>query len=278
MIRPSSKCCSSAGVSRQHCWLSHPRPMPIGGDAASRFLAATAVAGAPAATPAFGPSWGLGWRRGPIRRLFLGRYRWYPVSWGSWSCCSSSTWEPCCNEVAYDSPSATVIAPDAQKPTLAPQRPAAPAPGPSRSIEEEFNLPLEKSPTTPKKSSNPSTSDEKTRGQSGLLSVHVPAAAKVYINGRETRTVGTHREYVSLGLKEGKIYPYTVRALVLASGYDGQSDSQGRRWVWITKTAYLKAGDSVGVTFSENLDLESNSPKWSRQTSAEVCRARTGIT
>lgn len=206
--------------------------------------------------PCFGPSWGLGWRRGPIRRLFLGRYRWYPVSWGSWSCCSSSTWEPCCNEVAYDSPSATVIAPDAQKPTLAPQRPAAPAPGPSRSIEEEFNLPLEKSPTTPKKSSNPSTSDEKTRGQSGLLSVHVPAAAKVYINGRETRTVGTRREYVSLGLKEGKIYPYTVRALVLASGSDGQSDSQGRHWVWITKTAYLKAGDSVGVTFSENLDLE----------------------
>jgi uncharacterized protein (TIGR03000 family) len=138
---------------------------------------------------------------------------------------------------------------------LAPQRPAAPTPG-SKSLEEEFNLPSQKPQDTPKKNTNPSTSDERSRGQSGLLSIHVPAAAKVYINGRETRTDGLHREYVSYGLKEGKIYPYTIRALVLASGAEGQSDSQGRRWVWITKTAYLKAGDRVGVTFSENIDLE----------------------
>jgi len=146
-----------------------------------------------------------------------------------------------------------------QQPTLAPQRPitpATPSPGPSRSIEEELNLSPDKAPVAPKKTSNPSTSDERSRGQSGLLSIHVPAAAKVFINGRETRTTGSHREYVSFGLQEGKIYPYTIRALVLASDSTGQADSQGRRWVWITKTAYLKAGERVGVTFSENLDLE----------------------
>jgi len=35
------------------------------------------------------------------------------------------------------------------------------------------------------------------------------------------------------------------------------ADAEGQRWVWITKTVYLRAGERVGVTFSENLDLES---------------------
>ncbi len=210
--------------------------------------------------PCWGPSWVLGWRPGPLRRILFGRYKWYPASWVGWDCCTTWTiWDPCCTEVAYASPTTTVITPEVQQPTLAPQRPSAPAtpaPGPSRSIEEEFNLLPEKAPASPKKTASPSTSDEKSRGQSGMLSIHVPAAAKVYINGRETRTTGTHREYVSFGLQEGKIYPYTIRALVLASSSDGQADSQGRRWVWITKTAYLRAGEQARVTFSENLDLE----------------------
>jgi uncharacterized protein (TIGR03000 family) len=156
------------------------------------------------------------------------------------------------------SPGAIVVTPEVQKPTLAPQKSAPPAASPSESsIEKEFNLPSEKPPSTPKKATNPSTSDERSRGQSGLLSVNVPAAAKVYVNGRETRAVGNRREYVSLGLKEGKVYPYTIRALVQASTSEGQSDPEGRRWVWITKTVYLKAGERVGVTFSDNLDLES---------------------
>jgi uncharacterized protein (TIGR03000 family) len=141
-----------------------------------------------------------------------------------------------------------------QRPTLAPQRPAPAAPGPSKSIED--TLDLDRPSTTPKKPANPSTRDLKTRGESGLLSVDVPNAAKVYINGRETRTVGSHREYVSYGLKEGKVYPYTVRALVLASPDADQNGTEGR-WVWITKTVYLKAGQRVAVTISDNLDLES---------------------
>ena len=87
--------------------------------------------------------------------------------------------------------------------------------------------------------------------------MNVPGAAKVYINGRETRATGARREFVSYGLQEGKIYPYTIRALVAARSNEGVADSEGRRWVWITKTVYVRAGERVGVTFSENLDLES---------------------
>jgi len=155
--------------------------------------------------------------------------------------------------VSTFAPSTTTVVPQVQKPTLAPQKPPVASP-PRSSIEDDL-LP-QKAPET-KKSTNPSTRDDRSRSESGLLSVNVPGAAKVYINGRETRAAGTHREYVSYGLQEGKIYPYTIRALVEARSNEGVADAEGRRWVWITKTVYLRAGERVGVTFSENLDLES---------------------
>jgi len=152
--------------------------------------------------------------------------------------------------------------PEEQKPTLAPQRatPTAPAPAPAKPLgDEELNKlmrPPESPATTPKKATNPSTGDQTGRKDSGLLSVTVPDAARVLINGRETRSTGERREYVSHGLKEGKVYPYTIRALVRAKGSDAASNEAGR-WVWITKTVYLRAGDRMRVTFSDNLDLES---------------------
>ena len=104
----------------------------------------------------------------------------------------------------------------------------------------------------PKKATNPSTGDQTSRKDSGLLSLNVPGAARVLINGRETRSTGERREYLSHGLKEGKVYPYTIRALVQAKG----ESADGERWVWITKTVYLRAGDQIRVTFSDNIDLE----------------------
>ena len=89
-----------------------------------------------------------------------------------------------------------------------------------------------------------------------MLAVNVPSAAKVMINGRETRTGGDYREFVSHGLKDGKVYPYTIRALVLARDGSAADTPEGGRWVWITKTVYLRAGDRIAVTFSDNLDLE----------------------
>jgi len=148
------------------------------------------------------------------------------------------------------------VVPQVQKPTIAPPKSAPPGAGSKSSTEQDMNELLTPKPE-PKKSTNPSTRDQRTRIDSGLLSVNVPGAAKVYINGRETRATGTRREYVSYGLQEGKIYPYTIRALVAARSNEGVADAEGRRWVWITKTVYLRAGERVGVTFSENLDLES---------------------
>lgn len=217
--------------------------------------------------PCCGTAWTLGWRPGPVRRLLLGRYRWYPTAWGGSCCGYYTTWAPCCGEVSCCGevgtvvPSTTTVVPQVQKPTLAPEKAAPPAANPpkSSSLDEMDLLSPPKAPEIKKATNptNPSTRDSHNRSSSGLLSVSVPGAAKVYINGRETRATGAHREYVSYGLQDGKIYPYTVRALVAAKGGEGVADAEGQRWVWITKTVYLRAGERVGVTFSENLDLES---------------------
>jgi uncharacterized protein (TIGR03000 family) len=151
------------------------------------------------------------------------------------------------------------VIPQEQKPTLAPEKAAPSAPAPAKPLSDEDLNKLMRPPETPvpaKKATNPSTGDQTGRKDSGLLSLNVPGAARVLINGRETRSTGERREYVSYGLKEGKVYPYTIRALVQAKGSDTAS-ADGSRWVWITKTVYLRAGDRIRVTFSDNLDLES---------------------
>jgi uncharacterized protein (TIGR03000 family) len=205
--------------------------------------------------PCCDSSWVVGWRPGPIRRALFGRYRWYP-GWGWYGYVSSYISEPCCSEVAMaPATPAAPMPPQDQKPTLAPKTP--PAPTPARPLGDEELNKLMRPPESPapKKATNPSTGDQTGRKDSGLLSLNVPDAARVLINGRETRAVGDRREFVSHGLKEGKVYPYTIRALVQAKGSDTAS-VDGSRWVWITKTVYLRAGDQIRVTFSENLDLE----------------------
>lgn len=204
-----------------------------------------------------GTGWVLGWRPGPIRRLLFGRYRWYPVAvgcvggWASWTC------EPCCTEVATVAP--VTATPEAAQPTIAPKVQTPPTVSPSNKVDEEIDRMMRErpSPVPAKKPAESSTLEPSARGSSGLLSVTVPAGAKVYINGRETQSVGSRREYVSFGLQEGKLYPYTVRALVLARDNPVAMQSRDQRWVWITKTVYLRAGDRVSLSFSDNLELES---------------------
>jgi uncharacterized protein (TIGR03000 family) len=75
-----------------------------------------------------------------------------------------------------------------------------------------------------------------------LLTVQVPYDAKVIINGRETRSTGSRRQYCSSGLKPGVTYTYVVRAQVIRNG-KVQEDTQ---------TVKLAAGQITAVTFGFN--------------------------
>jgi len=170
--------------------------------------------------------WGLylGWRPGPIRRLLLGRYRWY---WGptGWTC--GTTYESCCSDGAtYGAP-----APAAQ-PNSAPtpaKKPVIGAPSPSEPT------PAVPEPTLQKSSKNSSET-------SGTVAVWVPGDAKVTINGRETQSTGSRRQFVSHGLKLGYSYKYVIRAEVVR---DGQV-------VVDTRTVVLTAGQTTSVAFGFN--------------------------
>ncbi len=90
-------------------------------------------------------------------------------------------------------------------------------------------------------SASPPMSDQQTSTpqNSGQLTIWVPAKAKVFINGYETKTDGTRRRYVSNGLTQGLTYKYEVRAEI---------PRDGKRLVE-TKTVYLTAGDNEGLAF-----------------------------
>lgn len=54
--------------------------------------------------------------------------------------------------------------------------------------------------------------------QTALLSVNVPAEAKIFINGAATTTTGSERQYISRGLSAGNRYDYEVRAEITRDG------------------------------------------------------------
>jgi uncharacterized protein (TIGR03000 family) len=61
----------------------------------------------------------------------------------------------------------------------------------------------------------------------------------VFINGHQTRSVGTHREYVSYGLETGLTYRYEVRAEVVRDG----------KTVVDTREVFLTAGARQDLAF-----------------------------
>jgi uncharacterized protein (TIGR03000 family) len=103
-----------------------------------------------------------------------------------------------------------------------------------------------------------------------LLTVFVPPEAKVYINGRPTRSTSGQRQYLSLGLEEGKTYPYTISVQMATNpqtasepSAEGTSDRQpelARTGAWMTRTVYLKAGSRLDVTFPDDHSVGSRSP------------------
>jgi uncharacterized protein (TIGR03000 family) len=76
--------------------------------------------------------------------------------------------------------------------------------------------------------------------QTALLSVSVPAEAKIYINGTATTSTGSERQYISRGLNAGNRYEYEVRAEMTR---DGQTITE-------TKNVALAAGQQINLSFN----------------------------
>jgi len=75
---------------------------------------------------------------------------------------------------------------------------------------------------------------------SAVLSVSVPARAKLIVNGLETKSTGPHRQFVSTGLQPGLTYKYEVRVQVVRNG----------RLLEDTRTVHLKSGLQKAIAFS----------------------------
>jgi uncharacterized protein (TIGR03000 family) len=182
----------------------------------------------------------LGCRPGPVRRWLFGPYKWYygcGCGCGCYSTCGGCTTTasaPCCGAGPGATSPAQTPTP-AKKPELPPAEmnptPLAPAPSPSPAP------PPTPSPILPK------TTSTMSADQSAVLTVWVPYEAKVTINGRETKSIGSHRQYVSYGLQPGLSYKYVVKAQLLR---DGQllEDAQ---------TVVLTAGQVTAVAFGFNV-------------------------
>ncbi len=76
---------------------------------------------------------------------------------------------------------------------------------------------------------------------SALLSVKVPADAKVFVNDRETTSTGSDREFISRDLQTGARYNYEVRAEFTRDG----------KIVTENKTIQLTSGQTAGLDFTQ---------------------------
>jgi uncharacterized protein (TIGR03000 family) len=134
-----------------------------------------------------------------------------------------------------------VMEPPAAMPTDSPPTVPAPTlPAPTAPAPSEPGLPgaLPTPGTSPVLPKTTATSAE----NSGILTIWVPFDAKVTINGLETRSTGSRRDYVSYGLKPGLSYKYVIHAQVARNG-QMLEDSQ---------TVTLTAGQVTAVAFGFN--------------------------
>ena len=84
-----------------------------------------------------------------------------------------------------------------------------------------------------------------------MLTVNVPAGAKIKVNGLETTSTGEVRRYISRGLEDGYTYNYEVEATITRDGKE----------VTETKSARVQAGQSVAMDFDFSDSNELNAKK-----------------
>jgi uncharacterized protein (TIGR03000 family) len=119
------------------------------------------------------------------------------------------------------------------------------APTPAQKPAEPSAMPAEPTPAapTPADPAAPKTTSTSAEN-SGVLTVWVPYDAKVTVNGLDTRSTGSKRQFVSYGLKPGLSYKYVVRAQVVRDG----------QLVEDTRTVTLTAGQITAVAFGFNTE------------------------
>lgn len=212
------------------------------------------------------PCWGgygyyVGWRPGPVRRAVFGPYRWYGGYGGCYSGCygggySACGWptigyEACCSNslgtMTVDPGAAAPAAPTpAKKPAvdlpLLPSEPTAPPPDATEPAVPKPSKPDDAPGAGALPPLEKSSSFGPTPADSGLLTIGVPFDAKVFVNGLQTRSAGSRRQFVSYGLRPGFSYKYEIRVQAVR---DGQVVEE-------TQTQILKAGDRVQVAFGFN--------------------------
>ena len=212
------------------------------------------------------PCCDYGWYRtgGLVYRPGLFGHRWVARGWVSCDPCVSD----CCDEgtpvaIQPDQPFEPKLAP--AKPVPPPpgvaEPPAGTAPGPRqpgtpppppggmddlKSPPPPLFMPGEKPGpgVSPPAGATPRAKTTSLHNGTMLLTVEVPAEAKVLINGHATQSTGTVRNYVSYGLKEGNLCPYTVTVLVPREGGEA---------IQLAKTVYAKAGDDHRLAFLDDL-------------------------
>ena len=205
---------------------------------------APAVAATPVvSTVGYAPVVGV--RRGPVRRLLFGRYRWYGGFWGYGACCPGYYISPCCGEEVLGTP--VESAPLEAAPSVPATSPApvtAPAENEHSVVSPDNSMTSTSSPIY-HSASYPNLDAERsvetpTSANSGMLTIYVPYDAVVYVNDLKTSTDGSRRSFVSYGLESGNEYDYVVRAEVIRDG---------RKHVE-TQLVTLQAGASENVSFA----------------------------
>ncbi|MCO6045318.1 TIGR03000 domain-containing protein [Aeoliella sp. ICT_H6.2] len=109
---------------------------------------------------------------------------------------------------------------------------------------------------------------------SGMLRVNVPADAVVYVNGKETTSTGTERQYISHGLESGRDYSYDVRVEYTV---DGKTVSEERHVTLTSGSEELLAFAAPAQAEAVATTLNLHVPADAKVTLAGAATERSGI-
>ena len=161
------------------------------------------------------------------------------VGWGN-GCCGNGSVTVSSGTISTGTP--TPATPTPAAPATAPTMPAPPAAAPAMPGGAAPSITPPAGGYTPP--SAPTTFSSPTPAESGLLTIYVPAEAKVTVNGYETKSTGTRRQYVSYGLQAGLSYKYEIKAEIVRDG----------KIVDETKTVVMVAGSRNTAQFAFNVE------------------------